>query len=179
MAEGHRIGTYDVTGCYWTDIGSPDAYARSVFNELRFSGESIFVHHETQECTNADFHGFVVLERNCRLDRSVSLINCIVLPEGRVESNGHFENAIIGKDYVLTLKDPVRCGLPLSKDKVLIGTGGSDRRYYRVQRDERTAVLMQCDPSDPDYDRHLEFARFFGMNGLPVPELPHLVARGL
>ena len=54
---------------------------------------------------------------------------------------------------------------------VLIGLGGSDRRYYRVRNDGRTAVLMECRPDDQDYERHLVYTRFFAAHGVPVPGL--------
>lgn len=53
----------------------------------------------------------------------------------------------------------------------LIGTGGSDRKYYRVTNGEEIHVLMQCKKDDPDYERHLEYTRFFTDQGVPVPQL--------
>ncbi|HAR46801.1 MAG: hypothetical protein A2X56_02540 [Nitrospirae bacterium GWC2_57_13] len=59
----------------------------------------------------------------------------------------------------------------LWSDATLIGLGGSDRRYFRIQGDSRTAVLMECRPEDPDYERHLVYTRFFAGQRVPVPEL--------
>lgn len=56
-------------------------------------------------------------------------------------------------------------------DAILIGLGGSDRRYYRVRNDSMTAVLMECRPDDPDYERHLIYTRFFEGHHIPVPAL--------
>jgi aminoglycoside/choline kinase family phosphotransferase len=56
-------------------------------------------------------------------------------------------------------------------DAVLIGLGGSDRKYYRVRNDGKTAVLMECKPDDPDYERHLIYTRFFAAHSVPVPGL--------
>ncbi|HEX9021302.1 MAG TPA: phosphotransferase [Nitrospirota bacterium] len=60
--------------------------------------------------------------------------------------------------------------LPWS-DAVLIGLGGSDRRYFRVRNDSKTAVLMACKQDDPDYERHLVYTRFFEAHSVPVPGL--------
>ncbi len=56
-------------------------------------------------------------------------------------------------------------------DAILIGLGGSDRRYFRVRNGSRTAVLMECRPDDPDYERHLVYTRFFAAHTVPVPKL--------
>jgi aminoglycoside/choline kinase family phosphotransferase len=52
-----------------------------------------------------------------------------------------------------------------------VGLGGSDRRYYRVRNDGWTAILMECRPEDPDFERHLEYTRFFARHTVPVPAL--------
>jgi NDP-sugar pyrophosphorylase family protein/aminoglycoside/choline kinase family phosphotransferase len=60
---------------------------------------------------------------------------------------------------------------PLWSDAILIGLGGSDRRYFRVRNSEKTAVLMECRADDPDYERHLVYTRFFAAYSVPVPGL--------
>ena len=56
-------------------------------------------------------------------------------------------------------------------DAILIGLGGSDRRYFRVRNDGMTAVLMECKPDDPDYERHIVYTRFFSSHSMPIPKL--------
>lgn len=53
----------------------------------------------------------------------------------------------------------------------LIGKGGSDRRYYRVDNHDRTAVLLECPRTDPDYQRQIVYSRFFADHSVPVPAL--------
>ena len=60
---------------------------------------------------------------------------------------------------------------PYWSDAILIGLGGSDRRYFRVRNNGRTAVLMECRPDDTDYERHLVYTRFFAGHTVPVPGL--------
>ena len=60
---------------------------------------------------------------------------------------------------------------PYWSDAILIGLGGSDRRYFRVRNDDKTAVLMECKPDDADYERHLVYTRFFAGHTVPVPGL--------
>jgi NDP-sugar pyrophosphorylase family protein/aminoglycoside/choline kinase family phosphotransferase len=59
----------------------------------------------------------------------------------------------------------------LLSDAILIGLGGSDRRYFRLRNNGKTAVLMECRPDDPDYERHLVYTRFFDAHSVPVPGL--------
>jgi aminoglycoside/choline kinase family phosphotransferase len=56
-------------------------------------------------------------------------------------------------------------------DAILIGLGGSDRRYFRVRNGGKTAVLMECGPQDQDYYRHLIYTRFLESHSVPVPGL--------
>src|SRR5436853_4112503 len=60
---------------------------------------------------------------------------------------------------------------PVWSEATLVGLGGSDRRYYRVRSDGWTAVLMECRPEDPDFERHLAYTRFFAQHTVPVPAL--------
>ncbi len=59
----------------------------------------------------------------------------------------------------------------LWSDAILIGLGGSDRRYFRVRHGRRTAVLMECRPEDPDFERHLAYTGFFARHAVPVPAM--------
>ncbi|MGH7344769.1 MAG: phosphotransferase [Candidatus Rokuibacteriota bacterium] len=62
-------------------------------------------------------------------------------------------------------------GSPVWSDAILVGLGGSDRRYFRVRNDGWTAILMECRPEDPDFERHLAYTRFFARHTVPVPAL--------
>ncbi|MFZ2197417.1 MAG: nucleotidyltransferase family protein, partial [Thermodesulfovibrionales bacterium] len=57
QASGKKIGTVDFSGCSWTDIGTPDAYAAAVFETLEKSGETIFVH-STSDCSKAEIEEY-------------------------------------------------------------------------------------------------------------------------
>ncbi len=59
----------------------------------------------------------------------------------------------------------------LWSDAILIGLGGSDRKYFRVRKDEKTAVLMECKADDPDFERHLAYTECFSFHSVPVPRL--------
>ncbi|RJR18756.1 MAG: hypothetical protein C4581_06075 [Nitrospiraceae bacterium] len=189
VAAGKSIGTFDVNMVefdphpYWSDIGTPDAYAAAVFELMRREGETVFVHPSIDMCPDIDMQGHVVIEEGCNvraLHATPLLRNCIVLPEGIIPPHpplskggpprGEFNNCIIGPGFKVDLT----CSEILSIDKdnrQLIGSGGSDRRYYRTSRENKSVVLMQCKADDPDYERQIEYTKYFLKHTLPVPGL--------
>ncbi len=64
---------------------------------------------------------------------------------------GVFENCILGPGFQIDLNESEIFGEAEEKGAILIGTGGSDRKYFRVKKDNRSQVLMQCRKDDPDF----------------------------
>jgi NDP-sugar pyrophosphorylase family protein len=170
VCAGKRIGTYDVTGSYWSDIGTPASYAAAVFTNLRDEGEFLYIHPAVTNCNDLDIQGHVVVEKGVSFDRAVTLRNCIVLPDTTIEKNtSSFENCIVGPDFTIDLNESdIIC---IEEGRQLIGTGGSDRKYFRVEEHGETAVLMQCLQDDSDFERHIHSTSFFHGHMVPVPEL--------
>ncbi|HMK50352.1 MAG TPA: phosphotransferase [Thermodesulfovibrionales bacterium] len=192
---GSRIGTFDVTGCYWSDIGTPLTYARTLIDELRKSGETIYLHPSADWCRETEMDGFVVLEGPSPHDpplmkKGTFLRNCVVLPGASLDATSSsvplvgkplslvrslegvsFENAILGPGFRIDLNEAEMLGGETVDGPVLIGAGGSDRRYYRVMKDDNSVVLMKSRDDDPDFLRQLEYTRFFRKHSVPVPEL--------
>lgn len=166
-AAGYRVGTFDVSGCSWSDIGSPSAYASAVIGRLRNEGESVHIAVSTQGCSNLSLDGVVVIENGCTLGNS-SLKNCIVLPGGTAK-DGVYENCIIGSEYTVAVDESAFT--PVTEKGTLIGTGGSDRKYFRRKINGGTVVAMECSADDPDFSRHVEYTIFFRKYGIPVPEM--------
>ncbi len=166
---GHRVQTFDVTGAYWNDIGTPASYVAGVLDALRENGETVYLS-PTAKCGKIGMDGYVVIESGSEVRDGARLRNCIVMPGARV--SGRHENRIIGPDYAIDLRETemqpsihareqkkVALNDPLFAayfgleekifknsqdeltDAVLIGLGGSDRRYFRVRNDGKKAVL--------------------------------------
>jgi aminoglycoside/choline kinase family phosphotransferase len=235
VQQGYKIGTLDVTGCHWSDIGTPIYYAKAVIEELRTSGETIYIHPSTNWCKDIELDGYVVIESESKplctsqsrpsppfakdtspfppfskggvggfygkniLNQGISLRNCIVLPGAMIEikevedrpSTQSFandtptsppfakrgmeglsiENCILGPGFKIDLSESEMLGLSGETNGFLIGTGGSDRQYYRVKSSGRSAVLMKCPPDDKEFQRHIEYTRFFKRTCVPVPQL--------
>ena len=183
-SSGLKIGTADFSGCSWVDIGTPAAYSSYVFNALRNEGEIIFTHNSV-DCSGVQFGANAVIEKGSILYKGASLRNCILLPGARARKGDHIENAIVGPDYRIDLQEQLSIPASLPSGMItevmggpsdditmtLIGTGGSDRKYYRVRCGQKTAVLMECPEADPDYQRHLIYTHFFRRYSVPVPAL--------
>jgi NDP-sugar pyrophosphorylase family protein/aminoglycoside/choline kinase family phosphotransferase len=178
VGAGKRIGTCDVTGSYWSDIGTPASYADAVFTKMRDDGESLHIHPTITNCNDLGIKGHVVVEEGASFNSVVTLRNCIVLPGAIIEKNnlplktggsGIIENCIVGHDFTIDLSesDIIR----IEEGRQLIGTGGSDRKYFRVKENDETAVLMQCMQDDIDFERHIHSTSFFHEHAVPVPEL--------
>lgn len=173
IKAGQRILTIDVTGTYWTDIGRPYAYAKAVFDALRKKGENIFA--GGSDCSMVNTDGFVSIEGRCRFSEGVSLRNCIVI-DRKILLSGEYENIIIGPDFEMRFDE--KEVFDSDNGLILIGTGGSDRRYYRATADQmglengsKTVIFVKYPPEDHDFERHIEYTRFFKRHKIPVPEL--------
>lgn len=170
IKEGSKIGTFDIGGSYWRDIGTPSSYAGAVFDTLRAQGETVYIHPGSKGCKDSDMDGYIVIEGGDKISKAVSLRNCIILPESTVEA-GCYENSILGQGFKIELKEAEIFGISDSAQPILIGVGGSERCYFRIKRQGKTAVLMKCSVNDPDFIRHIELSRFFRKHSVPVPEL--------
>jgi NDP-sugar pyrophosphorylase family protein/aminoglycoside/choline kinase family phosphotransferase len=195
---GHKVRAMDFTGSYWNDVGNFVTYARGVLDALRENGETVHVS-PSAWCGEVEIDGYFVLESGSEVRSGSKIRNCIVMPHAVVA--GTHDNEILGPDYTISLseadmqpslhvaeKKRVELTDPLFSrhfgvrenpsseqalwsDAILIGLGGSDRRYFRVRNGGKTAVLLECRPDDPDYERHLVYTRFFEAHAVPVPAL--------
>jgi NDP-sugar pyrophosphorylase family protein len=171
LTTGNKIGTFDVTGCSWSDIGTPRSYARAIINELREKGETIYIHPSVDNCEHVELDGYVVVENGNVLNKGTFLRNCIMLPGSHVKKKGTYENCVLGPRFTIDLDEAEILGPSELSGAILIGTGGSDRKYYRITKDDSSAVLMQCTAEDPDFQRHIEYTKFYKKYSVPVPEL--------
>src|SRR5574341_3384 len=196
---GHKVRAMDFSGSYWNDVGNPATYARGVLDALRENGETVY-RSTSAKCGKNESDGYVVLEAGSALHDGAQIRNCIVMPGARVSGSHENQiigpdyavslsesdmqpslHAAEKKRVALTEplfsryfgagSKPGPTEQPVWSEAILIGLGGSDRRYFRVRNDGRTAVLMECRPDDPDYERHLVYTGFFGSHTVPVPTL--------
>lgn len=166
---GHKVQALDFTGCYWNDIGTPASYASAVIDALKNNGETVYINPLVKKCRLTEIDGYIIIEDRNELGQNVSLRNCIVLEGSKIGNSLSYENCILGTDFKIDLNESEI--LRSSNDAILIGTGGSNRNYYRIKKDKNTAVLMKCKEGDADYHRHIEYTKFFLKYNIPVPAL--------
>lgn len=170
-ASGGKIGTFEVNGSYWSDMGTPSAYAAAVIHAMRTEGETVFIHPSAGSCRHARMDGYVLMEEGSAVSQGSVIRNCILLPGSRAEKNATLENCIVGPDFVVAFGEVEILGSYVDEHLLPIGTGGSDRRYYRVKEERGTSVLMRFSGANEDFDRHVSYTDFFRKCGIPVPGL--------
>lgn len=166
---GHKVQALDFTGCCWKDIGTPVSYASAIIDAFRADGETVFIHSKSKKYSNIDADGYVAIEKNNKLNKNVSLRNCIVLPKSPIKKNKYYENCILGPDFKIDLDEAEMFGS--TNNLILIGTGGSERKYYRAKTNKQTQVKMVCKKNDKDYEYHMALTEFFSKHKIPVPHL--------
>lgn len=173
ITAGNTVGSLDVTGCLWHDIGTSASYAAAVVDTLRREGEGIYAGRDIQ-APHVELDGFVVIENESILEEGVALRNTIVLPGAHLSQGTRYENGIVGEGFQVSLSESQFLGLPVTEHGVQIGVGGSGRCYYRSRDNKGTIVRMVCPPDEPDYERHIAYSRFFARHGVPIPTLLHI-----
>lgn len=191
---GLRIATLDCSDAAWSDLGTPQAYARALFGLLRAEGERCFIHPGAR-LSAVRTEGFAVVEEGAELARDVLVEDAVVLHGAVVE--GEADGVLAGKGYSLPLDaralqraviPAVDILHPLARmffkgvGRVLgtiLAGGGSDRAYLRLAAGRRTAILMQSPPGDAVFEEHMRLHRLFERWDLRVPRLlaQHLPTR--
>jgi NDP-sugar pyrophosphorylase family protein len=172
VSNGERIGAFRADGSFWADIGTPASFAATVFSLLKRDGETVHIDESFESCGSSEILGNVVIEHGCSIGGSYSLRNCILLPGTTVNpgASAMIENCIMGPGFEVAFLE--RDVFPADENGVRsAGEGGSGRQYFRINRGGKSFILMRCEATDSDYDRHIDYTRFFRRNGVPVPEL--------
>lgn len=171
VASDNRIGTLDLSGSYWSDIGTPSAYAAAVIERLRSEGETVYIHPSVRGCHSAEMDGYVVMEEKSAVGKGAAIRNCIFLPGSGLNENVSIENCITGPGFKIPLTEGEMLGASGGDRIFLIGTGGSDRKYYRIREEKASTVLVRFNSGDEDFRRHLVYTDFFRKYDIPVPAL--------
>ncbi|MCX8027973.1 MAG: sugar phosphate nucleotidyltransferase [Thermodesulfovibrionales bacterium] len=161
MQSGFVINTFDISDCYWSDIGSIDNYAKTIFDVLQREGKRVYVSCDFKECHYVDYEGFLVIERGCSLEHPSRFKDCIILPKTRIDKVMDVSSCIVGNDFVVNLQEDILYR-PL-------GTGGSNRSFFRDRA--QNVVSMFCPKGDSDFDWHIRLAQYFYKNNISIPRL--------
>jgi len=173
--RGHRVGSVDVGGCAWHDVGTPASYARAAFDALEAKGERVFIHAEAR-AAGIHSEGFLIVERGADLAAGIRMADGLVLPGARVSAS--VASALVGEGFSIPLpeigiarliQNPL---LPDGKGRgVLVGKGGSDRSYFRVNIGGAFRILMTGPAGDSRFSDHMDIQAFLVRHGFPAAAL--------
>ncbi len=119
LASGAKIGTVDVTGTAWKDLGRPESFAEAIWDRLSSQGERVFIHPNSSGCKHVFFQGMGIIESDATVTGPVTLTNSILLPGASVEGTQkaiNRRNRIIGPDYSIEIPEPDICDKTWNKD---------------------------------------------------------------
>ena len=171
VSKGKKIYCLPFDNHNWSDIGSPSAYASTIVTQLNYQGETAHIHNSAKFKRDIHFSGYLIVEQDSFIERGSTLKNCILMPQSHAKPSLTYENSILGNKFVIPLKENIFTGQKHDADPICIGHGGSNRKYFRIKRRNGTAILMQTDKDDPDFDRQIKFTSFFYDLKIPVPRL--------
>ena len=112
------------SGCKWSDIGTPTAYASTIMDMLRADGETVYIDSSVEGCRDVELDGYVVIEKESALNKASYIKNCIMLSGSKPAKGSHNENCILGRGYKIGLDESAVFGLSFNSEGLLIGTGG-------------------------------------------------------
>ncbi len=170
VAAGERVGTFDITGNYWSDLGTIESYSEAIARELALRQESRFINHQVFIPIECELKGLMVIEDKASIGMGVRLNNCIVLPEGNVKSGENGNNKLYYKGGELPLKAFKPVSAKFKDEEIL--SGGSNRVYSHIPlADDLYGIMLKTSPDDPDFERQITYTRFFQGHGIPVPHI--------
>lgn len=163
MVSGKKIKTFDITGNYWSDIGSVDRYSNTVFDILQSLGRRVYISKDFSDCQMIHYEGYLVIEEGCKIRNPSVLKNTIILPDTTILSGIETSCSVIFGDDVVSISDSV-IQRPL-------GAGGSDRVFLRDT--SQRVVKMYCQEGDKDFLWHIALTQYLYKRDIPVPRLLH------
>jgi len=166
LKKGYRIGIYDIGETFWSDLGSAEGYARTVFYILKKCGENLFVNKAAQKLPDVEFDGYFVVEGDFELAHESFVRNVIMLPNSGLYG-GHYENCVISPSGSLEFDEITVMGG--AQDSYLVGHGGSDREFIRIFGKEGSRIMCDYGKDVEGFNKHLRASELLKGCGVPVP----------
>lgn len=168
-------------GGLWHDLGTPARYLEAVAS-LQEGSERVMRGPGVSVAAGARLRGFVTLYTGCRVDADVELDDCVVMPGVRVRGPAVHHRLVLGDGWVMPAHSPVPVEPPRALRSILTEAGfdgvcrtvpltgqASDRLFWRVACEGRTAVVMDAHDDALDFDRFVDIAGFLHEQGLGGP----------
>jgi len=161
IKAGFKVKIFKAKYSFWFDIGTPEEYARAVFDKMGRNFTSFYVHPTASGCELILPEGKIVIERDAKIKKSFKARNIIILPETEVDPESEYlSDFIIGKDFMI----------PVKNSEIEVFYGGSDRKYFR----KNGKVFCQWEKTSDDFEKTVFLNNFFREKEFPVPEILEL-----
>lgn len=160
VKKGFKVKTFKAKYSFWFDVGTPSQYARAVFNKLKRSFSSVYVHKTAKGCELIECEGNVVIEREVEIKKPFKAKNLIILPETEFSPlDSYISNCIVGKNFIVPFNN-------LENPEELTH-GGSQRKFFR----KNGKVFCKWETLSQDFENTVLLGRFLKEKGFPVPEI--------
>ena len=163
IKSGYCINTLDITNYYWSDIGTIQNYGKTIFDALKRNGEDVFISKGFKCCDKIEYDGFLVIEDNCEIKKPIKTRDVIILTKSIIEDSRDLNNCIVFNSITIPVENHLT--------NKPIGSGGSDRFFYRINNGDTTLIEMISDHQNLDFNRHIEYTKFFIRHSIYVPRL--------
>uniref|UniRef100_A0A7V3ZWV8 CHK kinase-like domain-containing protein n=1 Tax=candidate division WOR-3 bacterium TaxID=2052148 RepID=A0A7V3ZWV8_UNCW3 len=168
IERGYKVKVFKPGERYWHDIGTPNGYAKAIFDLLGKMGERVFVNVKVKSLPPLSFDGFLVIEGEPDIERSCFFKNVVIIGDLRLVK-GVYENCIISPSGIAHFDEISAMGGELNK--YIIGFGGSDRKFWRVRKDNKSYVVCEYGENSEEMEKHLKATELLLECGLPVPQI--------
>lgn len=165
VAEGYEVRVFPVKYKFWHDIGTPQNYAKAVFEKIRRDFTSFYAHPSSKGCNFVEVLGPVVIEKNVKINIPIKCKNVIFLPNLEISASNsnfsklEFSDCIVGKNFVVPIE--------VNNDKEIIAYGGSTRSYYRKNK----KIYCTYQELNEDFNKTVILTKFFREKSFPVPAI--------
>ncbi len=173
IKRGERISSYDIGGANWFDLGTIDSYASFVARELQLRGEERYIASPESVSVDCNIEGLCYIEDGVTISGQAKIKNSILLGGALVKENETVQNEVRMASVAVPIKS-FKKDARITRDLDTL-SGGSNRTYTVVSlSDDMKGVLLKTPPTDKEFIRQVEYARFFKEEGVAVPRILYL-----
>ncbi|MCM8527494.1 MAG: nucleotidyltransferase family protein, partial [Lentisphaeraceae bacterium] len=160
--ETGRVKVFNIgRETYWLDIGNPQSYSQAITDTLLT--EKRYLNDPLSTPTFSELEGSVVIEKSVDLGNNVALRNVIALPGAKINDGLSLENCIVTPNGKVDIEWPEisdNCPKPNK-----IGNGGSDRIYSR----EGDRVKLIYSAFEQNIERQIDLTQKLSKTDVNVP----------
>jgi aminoglycoside/choline kinase family phosphotransferase len=178
------VGAYIPEDIYWNDLGTLPKYFQA-HNDILLDNLIKLSHYRglPETCDSPekpgkefDCKGFNVFGKGVTTGQGAYLENCIILDNSVIAPGAFHCNQVIHPAFVVHRDELEIRSLRIMKELTdstvcSLQEQGSARGFYRIIGKNRTQILMVSDADDPDFERFINYGRYFGGNDKQLPEI--------